>query len=313
MKRAKKKIAVIIGLLLITVMTAGLLSGCGRYDPRNYVRYELLRYNIEFDNGISHIEITMFVENNSRFNITFVSPVVMALAYGGALLDMGEFGHDIFISSNSGTSLSIEWFIFGDVSRVELRDVRFEFDGTSGNQSGGNTWNGMAIVMVLLSLLVWLLIAAILVFLIIFIYVKAANDHKKNSNIKRRSVVFVITISVITLGIYTKYWRAKFHMEVKDATGHGVSPLGNYLLLLFVPFYSLYWSYVTSKRLSGLDNNKNIDVQLNLGIILYPLRLSASDRAILALLTGGVILLQAQANELEDRHGGTLENFDAAK
>jgi len=138
----------------------------------------------------------------------------------------------------------------------------------------------------------------------IVMYVLAVSEHKKNAQIKKRSVIFVIAISLITLGFYTKYWRAKFHMEVKDATGQGFSPLGNYLLIWFIPFFSLYWSYVTSKRLSGLDNNKSIDVQLNLGIILYPLRLSAGDRAILALLTGGVILLQTQANELVDDKEG---------
>jgi len=134
----------------------------------------------------------------------------------------------------------------------------------------------------------------------IIMYVVAANDHKESSVIKQRSVIFILLMSIITLGFYAMYWKAKFHMEVRTATGKGLSPIGNYLLLWFVPFYNLYWSYITSRRLSELDNNRSIDVQLNLGIILYPLRLSAGDRAILAMLTGGVFLLQAQANELPD-------------
>jgi len=116
---------------------------------------------------------------------------------------------------------------------------------------------------------------------------------------KKRSIFVIILLSILTLGLYDLYWFVVFHGEVRAKTGKGASTILHILGLLFTfGLYPLYWIYVTSKRMSEACGNTSIDVQLFLGIIMFPIRLSPTDRAIVALLTGGVILLQSQANEM---------------
>ena len=116
---------------------------------------------------------------------------------------------------------------------------------------------------------------------------------------KKRSIFVMIVLTIFTLGLYYLYWNVKFHGEVRAKTGKGASTLLHVLGILFTfGLYLLYWDYITSIRLSEASGNQSIDVQLFLGIILFPIRLSPTDRGIVSLLTGGMIILQSQANEI---------------
>ena len=104
---------------------------------------------------------------------------------------------------------------------------------------------------------------------------------------KKRNIILVLVLSLVTFGIYAVYWNCAFQNELKKETGEGFGWLGH-LLMCLVTFgiYSLYWQYAAGKRLAklGAENYS----------ILY---------LILSLVgVGGIInplLMQNQANNLK--------------
>lgn len=82
---------------------------------------------------------------------------------------------------------------------------------------------------------------------------------------RNRSVGMMILLSVITLGIYFIYWSVVFQSELKEKTGEGFGGLGHFLML-FVPFYSLYWAYAAGKRIAkvGGDDDSLLYLLLSL-------------------------------------------------
>ena len=53
---------------------------------------------------------------------------------------------------------------------------------------------------------------------------------------KERGVVFVILISIITLGIYYLYWVYKSHEEIKQHSGQGIGGVLGFVIALVVGF-----------------------------------------------------------------------------
>jgi len=94
----------------------------------------------------------------------------------------------------------------------------------------------------------------------------------------------VLLLMVLTLGIYYIYWLVKFDSEVKGALGEKSSGCVQILLILFVPFYVLYWEYQTAKRLAKLGGTDNAMMVILMSIFLTPI--------------AAPIILQAEANKL---------------
>lgn len=67
---------------------------------------------------------------------------------------------------------------------------------------------------------------------------------------KKRNIVVMIVLSLVTFGIYSVYWNCAFQNELKKQTGEGFGWLGH-LLMCLVTFgiYSIYWQYAAGKRL----------------------------------------------------------------
>lgn len=103
---------------------------------------------------------------------------------------------------------------------------------------------------------------------------------------KKRSLIAMILLTLVTFGIYAVYWQCAFQNELKKETGEGFGWLGHLLMSMFTfGIYPIYWQYAAGKRLN---------------------RLGASDMSIIYLLlvllgVGGIInplLMQNQANSL---------------
>ncbi|HEY8443341.1 MAG TPA: DUF4234 domain-containing protein [Clostridia bacterium] len=70
---------------------------------------------------------------------------------------------------------------------------------------------------------------------------------------KKRSILFMILMTLITVGIYGIYWYIKFQLELKKATKEGFGLLGHILMtLIFSVIYVIYWQYAAGKRLAKL-------------------------------------------------------------
>ena len=55
-----------------------------------------------------------------------------------------------------------------------------------------------------------------------------------------RGVVFVIVISIITLGFYTWYWVFKTHEEMKQHTGEGLGGVLGLVVWILLGFISVF-------------------------------------------------------------------------
>ncbi|HEY8420099.1 MAG TPA: DUF4234 domain-containing protein [Clostridia bacterium] len=68
---------------------------------------------------------------------------------------------------------------------------------------------------------------------------------------KQRSILFMIFMTIITVGLYEVYWYIKFQMELKNATGDGFGGLGHFLASIFTfGIYGIYWQFAAGRRLA---------------------------------------------------------------
>lgn len=66
---------------------------------------------------------------------------------------------------------------------------------------------------------------------------------------QQRSVATVVIFSIITCGIYAYYW---YYVTMRDLNAYlGISDMDagiELILVIFVPFYAIYWLYKYAKR-----------------------------------------------------------------
>lgn len=102
---------------------------------------------------------------------------------------------------------------------------------------------------------------------------------------KKRSILGMILLTIVTLGIYGLYWYISFQSELKQKTNEGFGGFMHFVMTIITfGIYGLYWQYAAGKRLA---------------------KLGASDNAVLYLVLSffliGVInplIMQSQANKL---------------
>ena len=103
---------------------------------------------------------------------------------------------------------------------------------------------------------------------------------------KRRSIVVMLILCLITFGIYSIFWQCSFQGQLKKQSGKGFGAFGHFLMCLFTfGIYPIYWNFAAGKRL------------VEIGV--------KSDYSILYLILGlvgfGVVnmfVMQVQANEI---------------
>ena len=128
--------------------------------------------------------------------------------------------------------------------------------------------------------------------------VYTSGQWKKPENM--RNLVSFVVLMVCTLGIYFFYWVFKTtEYANRDRNSAQQSPLVQLLLVMFIPYYELYWFYKTSKKLSNLGEpfevfNDNSIVTLIL--------------AIFGLDIIGAVILQDQINRIEAVRSGAGPN-----
>ena len=70
---------------------------------------------------------------------------------------------------------------------------------------------------------------------------------------KRRSILVMIILLILTLGIYSIYWSCSFQNQLKAKTGKGFGAIGHLLAIIFTfGIYNIYWQYAGGSRLAML-------------------------------------------------------------
>ena len=91
--------------------------------------------------------------------------------------------------------------------------------------------------------------------------------------VKKRSLVVLILLSIVTFGIYGLYWIHKLAKDVNvicEGDGKKTSGLLVYILLGIITFgiYSLIWVYMLGDRLQDNAQKYNITIKEGGGIVL---------------------------------------------
>lgn len=71
-------------------------------------------------------------------------------------------------------------------------------------------------------------------------------------------VVKLIILCIVTCGIYEFYWIYKVTEFTNQDGGEYRNPTNKLLLCLFVPFYFLYWIYVTCKKIETMSAQRGV-------------------------------------------------------
>lgn len=105
---------------------------------------------------------------------------------------------------------------------------------------------------------------------------------------KKRSLLVMILLSIVTCGIYDLYWYCSFQNQLKKETGMGFSGVGHFFMsIITFGIYPLYWTYAVGRRLEALGGKNDG--------ILY-LLLSIFGLAVIACL-----MMQSAANKLPEK------------
>lgn len=85
---------------------------------------------------------------------------------------------------------------------------------------------------------------------------------------KKRGIVMMIVLSIITLGIYAIYWQCSFQGQLKEKTGEGFGPVAHFFMCIITfGVYSLYWNYACGKRLAKLNASDNAVLYLVISLV----------------------------------------------
>lgn len=85
---------------------------------------------------------------------------------------------------------------------------------------------------------------------------------------KKRKIVVMILLCVITLGIYSIYWQCSFQGQLKEQTGKGFGAVGHFFMCLITfGIYPLYWNFAAGKRLEQLGCKDYAIIYLVLALV----------------------------------------------
>lgn len=74
-------------------------------------------------------------------------------------------------------------------------------------------------------------------------------DGEEHTFLKPQSLPLCIVLSVVTCGIYDLVWKYQLCRKIRILKDESADCAGEYLCLILVPFYNLYWYYTRSQRL----------------------------------------------------------------
>lgn len=80
---------------------------------------------------------------------------------------------------------------------------------------------------------------------------------------EEKSVATCVILSIVTCGIYTWFWMYSMIKKLKMLSGETDDMIGEYLLLMLVPYYNIYWVYTRSKKLTEAAARYGIQVTDN--------------------------------------------------
>lgn len=85
---------------------------------------------------------------------------------------------------------------------------------------------------------------------------------------KKRNLIVMVLLLVVTFGIYGTYWQCSFQNQLKNQTSKGFGGVGHFFMCLFTfGIYPLYWQFAAGKRLNQLGSDDYSIIYLVLALV----------------------------------------------
>jgi len=79
--------------------------------------------------------------------------------------------------------------------------------------------------------------------------------------IKKRKISVCVLLSIITFGIYGMYWMYILVKDTRSMQDKDGKCIGEFLCLLLVPFYSLYWWYTRGDKIKKISKEQDYNAK----------------------------------------------------
>jgi hypothetical protein len=117
--------------------------------------------------------------------------------------------------------------------------------------------------------------------------------------LENKDIAISIILSLITFGIYSLFWAYSMIKKIRLVNKESTDVVGEFLCLIFVPFYAIYWLYTRGQKITkgaasfgvNVDDNSVIYLVLSLfglSIVAYAMMQNDLNKIADALKTGNV-------------------------
>lgn len=85
---------------------------------------------------------------------------------------------------------------------------------------------------------------------------------------KKRNLITMVLLTLVTLGIYPLYWYCSFQNQIKKETGEGFGGFGHLIVTMFTfGIYGIYWTYAVGGRIEKLGGKNSGVLYLVLSLV----------------------------------------------
>lgn len=90
------------------------------------------------------------------------------------------------------------------------------------------------------------------------------DDNPSNAynseNFEKKDIALCVVFSIITFGIYGIFWLYLIIKNIKILNKEQPEAIGELLLNMFIPFYSIYWVYTRGKKMFFAAKNRGLNI-----------------------------------------------------
>ena len=114
-------------------------------------------------------------------------------------------------------------------------------------------------------------------------YTQGYNGPMPNEFREEKNIAVCIILAIVTCSIYMWFWMYNMIKKIRMLSNDTSDMIGEYLLLMLVPYYNIYWVYTRGKKISEEAARRGIQITDNsvLYLILNLLGLSIVSYAMM--------------------------------
>ena len=94
-------------------------------------------------------------------------------------------------------------------------------------------------------------------------YNQGYNEPMPNEFREEKNIAVCIILAIVTCSIYMWFWMYNMIKKIRMLANDTSDMVGEYLLLMLVPYYNVYWVYTRGKKISEEAARRGIQITDN--------------------------------------------------